>query len=452
VNQQINQERIERRANLEHERDRHLHNIEDLERKGARTPDILFGEKCNPCPLYEDWAAIPSLIKVGEGERDRLNDAIANLPDLLPLQPETTYTEQITDARLAQNRIEAAKSHAGTAERLLDEIAQAQGQLMEHEEQEYQAKVEDPYDLLKQVQKDIDRYADAPAKVQALENAKLDFVTLQSRLEAMTNKMDEAHKALQETQEAALEAKRTETETTRQINDTKEAIWAGEAELTGLREAKEQLARKIVENESRLQAQREKVVERDKLRAALAVDQDNYDGLADLMRCYGVRGVRQILVDEMAPGLEEIADELFNIATEGKQRIRISTSRIGEAGQKIEDFSIMVRHKRGERDVSRFSGGQLQLILILFRVAVSIYVGRLRNQPPDCLILDEALDRLGDIGTEPLMNVVNYLHEKYDMSMILITHDHLIAAQMPSRIEVEEGPMTSAIHCYGVAA
>ena len=165
---------------------------------------------------------------------------------------------------------------------------------------------------------------------------------------------------------------------------------------------------------------------------------DREEGYQDLAACFGPRGVRQILLDEAAPEVEGIANDLLEVASEGRFRFRISTQKVLKGGDLAEDFGIWVRDEHGERDVLRYSGGQLQMFLIVLRIAVALWVARLEGRPAETLILDEAADRLGADGTDALLRLLEHLGDRIK-TIVLITHDPSVADRFPTQIRVQAG-------------
>ena len=167
------------------------------------------------------------------------------------------------------------------------------------------------------------------------------------------------------------------------------------------------------------------------------------EGLRLLRQCFGPHGVRQILMDAVAPELEAIADDLFQRATDGQQRLRIATQTANKDGSLAETFDILIQDGRGERDVLEHSGGELQLIRILFRIAVVLWIGRLRGQKADCLFLDEAFDQLGTKGTNEMLAILEYLRDHFGL-IVVITHDPAIGSRLGSMVWLDKG--MSGVH------
>jgi DNA repair exonuclease SbcCD ATPase subunit len=90
------------------------------------------------------------------------------------------------------------------------------------------------------------------------------------------------------------------------------------------------------------------------------------------------------------------------------------------------------------------------LIQILFRISVSLWVGKLRGHKPECLIMDETFDKLGAEGTEDLMRVLETLQGQVSQ-IIVVTHDPLIAERMASQVRLARSFSGVSVEMVGVA-
>ena len=108
----------------------------------------------------------------------------------------------------------------------------------------------------------------------------------------------------------------------------------------------------------------------------------------------------------------------------GAENLEIPTDEI----QRNADWALQVVRMAGyeEKDPTRLSGGQKQ------RVAIASAL----TMQPEILILDEPTSQLDPIGTIEVFQVVRELKEKYNMTIIMVTHKSEEIAQFADRVLV----------------
>lgn len=411
--------------------------IMDIDKRLAAKPETPFGDKCDDCPFLADYKNMPGDRNVLEKEDAEISALIKAVPDPAPLADLAELRAEYEQAKAAGEAVETAdwyiKSN-DTMRVLLNEQRSALADLNA-------AAVDpcdDPTETINKTQTDIDTLAGASDRLDACRTAQVDYG-------AMADQIAEAEKTLSTREAEAATLRITADSAKAALADRetqRKALTAAEAEraqsvktlsneadaLTGI--VAKHTAR-IDELDRRLKVQKARVLELHDLKPKV-------EALADNRACWGPNGVRQILIDDAAPELEAIADELFDQATGGRMRLRIATQKVNADGTLAEDFKILIRDRVGERDALRYSGGQLQLILIIFRISVALWSSRLRGKVAESLFLDEACDRLGDEGTEDLLRVFAHLKDRFQQ-IIIVTHDQAIAERMQSHVLLTAG-------------
>jgi len=432
----LNKKRRERRADLTGALDRKRGLLGELDRRLADKPVTPMGERCAPCPLMREWAGLPSQIETLRSELAGSEKAVAAIEADEALEDLTEIRAAYERAASAGKSVAAARQASQDLAKAKSESETARNQLNEHAAGQ-PPKVDDPSDQLKAAQDRIDLLAGAPERVKTCELARADLARKRDELAAVEKDLAEAKRRTCALQPAADSARKALEDRRRQREALATRVDEATAQVARLRESVTALVERLARGRARLEhldARRKQAAEK---RARVAVLRDDIEGLKDLRQCFGPRGVRQILIDNAAPELEAIAADLFERATGGRMRLRIATQRVNQDDSIAEDFKILVTDERGERDALRYSGGQLQLIIILFRLAVALWVGRLHGRRPDCLVLDEAFDRLGAEGTEDMLRVLEHLADQIGM-IIVVTHDPLIAQRMRSHVRLEK--------------
>lgn len=419
------------------------HGIKILTSRIEAAPATLFGESCAPCPLMAEYAGLPA-------ERDREQAALdaaekehSAISPMLHIEDLTPLIERGAKARAAASAVAAAEQATIRLAELEQSATAARAAMQTHLDREPD-RPDDPASRLAEVQAELDRLAgaeervaraeqaarDAGIKAEDLDVAEARLSALTGRLEDMAPRLDDARATLANREATRLEMERREAHAAERVRQQRLAIEQRTADVGAASRSIEVADQRLAEYTERA--------------ADLNAKSLLLEGLKDVRTALGPRGVRQILIDNAAPELEAIADDLFERATGGRMRLRIATQTVLGDGSIAEDFSIMVHDARGERDALRYSGGQLQLIQILFRIAVALWVGNLRGVQPDCLFLDEAFDRLGAEGTEDLLRVLEHLGERMSM-IVVVTHDPAIAARLASQIRVRRSALGAEI-------
>ena len=90
----------------------------------------------------------------------------------------------------------------------------------------------------------------------------------------------------------------------------------------------------------------------------------------------------------------------------------------------------MLKLKRRERHLpNQLSGGQQQRVSI----------GRALMNAPAIVLADEPTGNLDSKNSQEIMQLLRYSNEKYNQTMLVITHDENIALQADRILSLEDG-------------
>jgi DNA repair exonuclease SbcCD ATPase subunit len=159
--------------------------------------------------------------------------------------------------------------------------------------------------------------------------------------------------------------------------------------------------------------------------------------LRTLQTAFGKKGVQPILIDAAAPALETIAAGLLQQMTGGKMALRFATQAARKDGSIAEDFLILARDARGERDVNTFSGGEKRLLQTVLRLAVMMWVGGMFGKRAECLLVDETFDALDGDNARALAETLKGLSDRF-ARIVVITHDEQIARMLGTSIRLRK--------------
>lgn len=418
--------------------------IKDIGERLDKKPETLFGEKCADCPFLAEYKDLPDELAARKKALVQLCDqglAIDPPEELIDLAELRAKYEQALNATKA---VEGARETTEKLARRRSDLAAIKQEHKDHMGLTHHAvgEVADRSDAIEKVQTCMDALAGADERLALCGASRVQVAGLREDLRLAQAIADEAKANYAAKLPASESAKKALADLEGQRDGIKAAGRIALEASLNTQASIDELTQKIADKNARINSLNDQLAATQAKRDRLNEQGDYAEGLRDLRTVFGPAGVRQIIVDSKAKELEDIANDLFVKATDGAMHLRIATQTALADGSLAEDFAIMVRDARGERDVTEHSGGELQLCQILFRIAVAVWLGRQLDRPPETLILDEAFDRLGSDGVEELMGVIEWLNDQINV-MVLVTHDPNIADRLASKV-------TLAKHISGV--
>jgi len=128
-----------------------------------------------------------------------------------------------------------------------------------------------------------------------------------------------------------------------------------------------------------------------------------------------------------------------DIAREAGRILREVTGKYGEISID-DDFNILVKDGRDFYPISRYSGGEIDMIAVSVRVAISEYLMRFSESGPGCsfLILDEIFGSQDVEHRESMINMLRSLDDRFPQ-IFAISHIGEVQGQFDNSILVVEG-------------
>ena len=101
--------------------------------------------------------------------------------------------------------------------------------------------------------------------------------------------------------------------------------------------------------------------------------------------------------------------------------------------ERLEELlSVLSLKERQSHLPNQLSGGQQQRVSI----------GRALMNAPAVVLADEPTGNLDSKNSQEIMELLKYSNEKYEQTLIMITHDENIALQADRIITIEDGKIT----------
>lgn len=428
--------------------------VEHLKERIAAAPKGLFGDKCAPCPLLVESAALPA--KLAEAEK-ALADAKAKAEAHADKNP--YLTRQANDltplikkgeaARAAKNAIDQAAVTEKRRELSIIELHDAESALERHERHAAPS-VGDPSASLVIARERVDQLTALAAGEQSARTATEMLAARKARYQEISDRRSGiladlvAFKPKYKSAIAALNAREDER------NRAALALEACELILSRQQASFDAANTALGTAQARAEEASRRYTEAVTKRAAYN------DLLAELKAhefvrtAFGREGVQPLLVEVSVPELEAVATELLSSAFERDVQLAIRTQSETRKGDFVEDFRIEIADENGARDISRFSGGEREIFSLLLRLSIGMWLARRRGASLESVIVDESFNKLDPGKIARVVDILGNVARHF-RRIVLITPKPEVAAHFPAQIRVEaafDGSRIQYIGCH----
>lgn len=151
-----------------------------------------------------------------------------------------------------------------------------------------------------------------------------------------------------------------------------------------------------------------------------------------LTKAFGRDGIPQLIVDSAIPHLQEIMHDMMS-EIDGKWTIRIATQRETKSGSTQERIDILVDDGDDERDIATYSGGEMNLLSTIVRIAFSILQAERSGKGLKVLVLDEAMYFADNEYSDAFMRMLRKL-PKYFNQIFVISHSEFVLSSIQDKI------------------
>ncbi len=147
-----------------------------------------------------------------------------------------------------------------------------------------------------------------------------------------------------------------------------------------------------------------------------------------LEKACGRDGIQAYIIDSVLPGIEEEANRLLELLTDGSIRMRLKMER----WRGKEKLDIKLISTSGERSYDSFSGGEAFRIDFALRIAISHLLAERAGKPLQTLVIDEGFGTQDAEGLEALIECLNLIESEFE-KIIVITHLEEFKTYFPNR-------------------
>jgi len=270
--------------------------------------------------------------------------------------------------------------------------------------------------------------------------------------EAEKRKLDEAQKLITQEQDAAARAEEAAQGLSRSLEVETQKRETLTAELTGLPQLIEELARTEADYrtiaaqrslaqetvgsiKSKIQRCEELAKKKQENEARLAGVLKEAGIYTELARAFGKTGIQALLIETALPDIESEANRLLGRMTDNRMHVKFETQRETKKGDVRETLDINISDELGTRNYEMFSGGEAFRINFAIRIALSRLLARRAGAQLQTLIIDEGFGTQDADGRQKLVEAINSIKDDF-ARILVITHIEELKDAFPVRIDV----------------
>ena len=184
--------------------------------------------------------------------------------------------------------------------------------------------------------------------------------------------------------------------------------------------------------QSKVDQHAERKRDSERISREIEADNDKAELHGALAKAFCRDGIPQIVVDSAIPHLHDIMFDLLS-ECDGKWSIRIATQKETKTGSIQERIDILVDDGEDERDVSTYSGGEMNLLSAVVRIAFSILQAERSGKGLKVLVLDEAMYFADSGNSESFVRMLQRLKKHFNQ-IFVVSHSEFVLASVENKI------------------
>ena len=293
--------------------------------------------------------------------------------------------------------------------------------------------------------------ATAATELAPFESQHQDLLEARRSIQREEQTRQEAAQALAEWEEVAAAAEQRRVEllaTTADLPAARAELASAEGELRALRGRHVELSQRLGGVRQRLSTMAFIAGRRAERRAELERVVNERSIYLQLVEAFGKKGLQALLIETAIPEIEDEANRLLDIMTDGRMRVAFKTQRAARTGDsQIETLDILISDELGSRPYEMYSGGEAFRVNFAVRIALSKLLARRAGARLQTLVIDEGFGSQDEQGRDRLVEAIRAIQDEFE-KILIITHLSDLKDVFPTRIEVTKTPAGSVIDIF----
>lgn len=263
--------------------------------------------------------------------------------------------------------------------------------------------------------------------------------SLKPLIESLEDEIDRLGDQKKDAQERLSDARQRSLSAT----DNSESIIEAKLAVEAAQRYSDDSRNQLMNFRERLGAISESLAEHDRVEQSLMAKTDRLNELKKrndrwsiLEKAFSSDGVPLLITDTAIPRLQDIANELL-VEYQNRWGLSMDTIKETKSGTVQDRLEIRVIDPTGERDVSKYSGGEKHIFRVIIRVALALLQAERSGRSSRVFIFDEAFDGTDDEFSRMLINVFRHL-ESHFTQVFIVSHKDTLLSDMPIQIQVDK--------------